>query len=186
MNRSEYIEKYKRAAINSTRWSGLFPSVLLAQGILESNNGNSSLTSLYNNHFGIKSSKDWSGDSVNLKTGEVIDNKDVVITDSFRVYKTPKQSFNDRNSFLKKYSRYENVFNANTPEEQAKEIHKAGYATARNYSDTLISIINDNNLKKYDKIQKRENILIVFSLFFVIFMCFYFILKSGVLKNFIK
>lgn len=81
MSREEFIDKYRDWAISSTYGTGIFPSVKMAQAIIESASsrgvpGESSLADKYNNFFGIKSSgSDWKGKSVNLSTGEFIDGK---------------------------------------------------------------------------------------------------------------
>ena len=59
--REEYIEKYKDAAIQSMKTHGIPASITLAQGCLESADGNSDLAVRANNHFGIKCHNDWKG-----------------------------------------------------------------------------------------------------------------------------
>ena len=59
--REEYIEKYKDAAIQYMKTHGIPASITLAQGCLESANGNSDLAVRANNHFGIKCHNDWKG-----------------------------------------------------------------------------------------------------------------------------
>lgn len=131
---------------------GLFPSVLLAQGILESGNGNSSLAAKHNNHFGIKRGVGWTGKVVSLNTKEVFDGRTVTIKDGFRVYDSAEQGFRDRNTFLKMNPRYQKagVFDAPTPEEQAKRLKAAGYATDPHYAEKLIAIITSNHLHQFD------------------------------------
>lgn len=81
MKREDFIHKYRDWAISSTYGTGIFPSVKMAQAIIESASssgvpGESSLADKYNNFFGIKSSgSDWKGKSVNLSTGEFLDGK---------------------------------------------------------------------------------------------------------------
>ena len=125
---------------------------MLAQGILESGNGNSSLSRVYNNHFGIKKGVGWTGKVVNLRTREVFDGKSTTITDGFRVYENAKDGFKDRNEFLRRNPRYSKagVFTAKTPEEQIDALSRAGYATDPDYAKKLKSIINGSNLKQYD------------------------------------
>jgi len=163
MTREEYIKRFTPAVVSSTKGTGLFPSVMMAQAILESSSkygiaGGSMLASLYNNHFGVKADKSWKGKKVNLKTREVFSGKEVVIGDYFRVYDHPEQSFKDRNEFLLKNSNYRKagVFNTTTPEAQAEALQKAGYATDPKYASLLKAIILKYNLKALDTILPNE------------------------------
>lgn len=163
MTRAEYIAKFGKYAIESTKGKGLFPSVLMAQAILESSDSNgvpgaSTLAKAYNNHFGVKADKAWKGKSINLKTREVFDNKSVIIKDGFRVYDNPLQSFIDRNEFLARNSRYKTagVFAAKTAEEQAEALQRAGYATDPNYANTLKALIRTLKLKELDDLAKKN------------------------------
>jgi flagellum-specific peptidoglycan hydrolase FlgJ len=62
--REEYVEKYKAIAIAHMERYGIPASITMAQGILESDCGNSKLARSSNNHFGIKCKKSWKGDRV--------------------------------------------------------------------------------------------------------------------------
>ena len=62
--KEEYIARYKHIAIDHMERYGIPASITLAQGILESDSGNSNLARKSNNHFGIKCKKDWKGDKV--------------------------------------------------------------------------------------------------------------------------
>lgn len=163
MTRKEYIARFGKYAIESTKGKDLFPSVLMAQAILESSDANgvpgaSVLAKVFNNHFGVKADKSWKGKSINLKTREVFDNKAVMIKDGFRVYENPLQSFIDRNEFLARNTRYKaaGVFNAKTPEEQAEALQRAGYATDPNYANTLKALIRTLKLKELDELAKKN------------------------------
>lgn len=158
MTRREFIQQYGPAVIDSTQGTGIFPSVKMAQAILESSTaqgvaGGSILARKYNNYFGIKADSSWKGKSVNLNTGEVFNGNHVVINDSFRVYSAPVDSFKDHTSFLEENQRYTNagVFSAETPEDQARALKRAGYATDPDYAETLISLIRNYNLNELDK-----------------------------------
>lgn len=131
--------------------SAYFPSVLIAQGILESNYGKSILSKNHNNYFGIKTGSSWKGDSVNMNTGEVFDNKEVIVNDAFRAYNNPESSIKNRIEWMMNEDRYSNVKEASTPNSQAQAIQNAGYATDPNYSNKLISIIEKYDLTKFDK-----------------------------------
>lgn len=153
MKIEKYIKDFSWAAIESTNGTGLFPSVKMAQAIVESAAGNSVLAAKHNNHFGIKRGIGWKGEVVSMKTGEVFDGKNVTITDTFRKYNDAIQSFFDHTKFLQRNSRYAKagVFTATTPEKQVEAIRAAGYATDPQYVAKIVSVINKWNLKELDK-----------------------------------
>lgn len=153
LTRQDYIALYDDLAVKTTAGTGLFPSVMMAQAVVESNNGNSLLASKYKNHFGIKVGNDWTGKSVNLNTREVINGSNVVIADNFRVYDSVEESYIDRVKFLKDNPRYTTagVFTATTPLEQIEALKRAGYATDPNYVSILNDVLEHNNLSVLDK-----------------------------------
>lgn len=153
LTRNDYIALYKDLAVKTTANTGLFPSVMLAQAIVESSNGNSILASKYKNHFGIKANSAWKGQSVNLGTREVISGNSVNVNDNFRVYNTVEESYRDRVQFLKENQRYTTagVFTAQTPLEQLQALQRAGYATDPNYATILNSVLERENLGALDK-----------------------------------
>jgi flagellum-specific peptidoglycan hydrolase FlgJ len=166
-SRVDFIRKFKEAIIVACKGTGLFPSLMMAQAILESTGkvgeeykaGESKLTRECNNFFGIKDSPtdEWHGLSKKYITREVIKGVEKMIPDYFRYYKTPLECFQDRNNFLKRNIRYTKagVFSAVTPQEQAKALQKAGYATDPNYSAMLIDLIRNYGLEKLDECIKK-------------------------------
>jgi mannosyl-glycoprotein endo-beta-N-acetylglucosaminidase/stage II sporulation protein P len=128
---------------------GFFKSVIIAQAAIESNWGRSALSSKYNNYFGIKAGKSWKGKTVNMKTGEVFDGKNVTINSNFRVYDSLADSIRDRNRLLR-MPRYKAVEPADTPQKQAEAIKAAGYCTATNYVESIMATIKANGLTLYD------------------------------------
>jgi LysM repeat protein len=123
-------------------------SITLAQGILESNNGNSRLATKANNHFGIKC-HGWEGKKIYADD----DKKN----ECFRSYKNVAGSFEDHSLFLNKYDRYNFLFEYKLSDYKswAKGLKKAGYATNNKYADLLIKIIEENKLYKYDNNKKH-------------------------------
>ncbi len=89
--RKAYITKYKKLAITEMDRTGIPASITLAQGLLESGNGKSTLATKANNHFGIKC-HDWTGPSIKIDD----DKKN----ECFRKYKDPYQSYKDHSEFL--------------------------------------------------------------------------------------
>ncbi len=128
---------------------GFLPSVLIAQAAIESNWGRSTLSAKYNNFFGIKAGKSWKGRTVNMKTGEVFDGRNVTISSDFRVYDSLADSIRDRNRLLRT-ARYKTVEPAATPRAQAQAIKDSGYCTATNYVESIMATIGANNLTQYD------------------------------------
>lgn len=142
----QYIEKYYKIAIEEMQKYKIPASITLAQGILESGSGNSTLAKKANNHFGIKCHSSWKGKGYFMDD----DAKD----ECFRVYKSPESSFVDHSAFLTKRGRYEFLFTdyATTDYKKwAKGLRKAGYATNPKYPQLLISLIERYHLYKYDK-----------------------------------
>jgi LysM repeat protein len=146
--REEYIEMYADWAIDEMRRSGIPASVTLAQGCLESNNGNSTLATRGNNHFGIKC-HGWKG--------KKIIHDDDKKNECFRKYKTAKDSYTDHSDFLMNSPRYSSLFELEQTDYKgwAKGLKKAGYATAPKYADLLVQIIEDNELHRYDAGRRR-------------------------------
>lgn len=145
---SKFILKHKKDVIEATYGTGLFPSVKMAQMIIESGWGNDYLPKVANNYFGIKKGSDWNGETIEVSTPRDANKRSV-----FRKYPTVLDSIKDHSTFLIGNKKYENagVFNAKTPEEQIDSIAKAGYAEAKDYANTIKSVIQSNNLKKLDE-----------------------------------
>ena len=144
ITRKEYIDTYKDLAIKEMKRTGIPASIILAQGILESANGNSRLAQKANNHFGIKCHSTWKG-----KTIRKDDDKK---NECFRKYKTAYDSYMDHSDFLTRGKRYAFLFEYKTTDYKkwAKGLKKAGYATSKTYATRLIQIIEDYKLYQYD------------------------------------
>lgn len=143
ITRSEYIDTYKELAIRAMENYKIPASITLAQGILESGNGNSSLARKANNHFGIKC-HGWKGKSVK--------HDDDARNECFRKYKSVEESYKDHSEFLSERSRYAFLFEYKQDDYKAwaKGLKKAGYATSPTYSKALIKLIEENKLYEYD------------------------------------
>lgn len=140
----EYISEWKEVAVKKMKEHGIPASITLAQGLLESGNGNSELAREGNNHFGIKCTPDWTGG----RTYHDDDKKD----DCFRKYKDAAQSYEDHAKFLQK-PRYASLFELKSTDYEgwAKGLKKAGYATDPNYPGKLIALIERYELHKLDQ-----------------------------------
>ncbi|HYG14575.1 MAG TPA: LysM peptidoglycan-binding domain-containing protein [Bacteroidia bacterium] len=140
----EYIDAYKDLAVSEMKRAGIPASITLAQGILESGNGNSRLAKEGNNHFGIKCKKTW--------TGNTIYEDDDELNECFRAYKTAKESYEDHSSFLLDNTRYAFLFDLEPTDYKgwAKGLKSAGYATNPQYAEILINLIERHELHKLD------------------------------------
>lgn len=143
LTRNQYIEMFSDEAIDQMVKYKIPASITLAQGILESGNGNSSLAKYSNNHFGIKC-HGWKGE----KTFHDDDKKN----ECFRKYSSPLESYEDHSIFLTTHSRYSFLFDLKIRDYKswAKGLKKAGYATNPKYADILIKLIEDHQLYNYD------------------------------------
>ena len=148
-----YAEKYAEAAMEQMKRYGIPASVILAQGILESSNGQSQLAQNENNHFGIKATASWlnSGGKYALYTDDRPNEK-------FCKYDTVSDSYEHHSQFLRNNKRYSQCFNLSPDDYKgwAKGIERAGYATGGGYASSLQSIIERNGLQKYDQMVMSE------------------------------
>lgn len=138
-----YIDSYKELAIAEMQRTGVPASITLAQGILESQWGESPLAKNSNNHFGIKCKAEWTG----TRTYHDDDEKG----ECFRVYNTAEESYRDHSDFLKTRPHYAFLFTLDPADYEgwAKGLKKAGYATSPTYPQRLLKLINDYNLQQY-------------------------------------
>lgn len=140
-----YIVQFNEIAVKEMIRTGVPASITLAQGILESQSGESDLVKRSNNHFGIKCKPEWTGD----KTYHNDDKKG----ECFRVYISAEASFIDHSDFLKTRSHYNFLFSIDPLNyvAWANGLKKAGYATLSTYPQKLINLIKDYNLNDYTK-----------------------------------
>jgi hypothetical protein len=138
-----YINTYKELAMSEMIRTGIPASITLAQGILESQSGQSDLAKVSNNHFGIKCKTEWTG----AKTYHDDDEK----AECFRVYPSAEDSYKDHSEFLKTRPNYAFLFQIDPTDYEgwAKGLKKAGYATSPTYPQKLMKVINDYNLQQY-------------------------------------
>ena len=159
MTRQEYIDKYKDAAIQYMKTHGIPASITLAQGCLESADGNSDLAVKANNHFGIKCHNDWKGPTY-YKKGDDLGKS------CYRKYRNASESFKDHSDFLRYGQRYAFLFDLEITDYKgwSHGLKKAGYATDPKYAQKLIKIIEDYRLYSFDrelsaKAEENRNIL---------------------------
>lgn len=138
-----YIRQYAPLAIDQMNRYSIPASITMAQGLLESAAGKSSLATTANNHFGIKVSSDW--------TGPYVVKSDDNPNDRFRKYNSAAESYEDHSLFLKK-PRYQSLFTYNIRDYKswAHGLKSCGYATSPTYAQNLIKIIELYDLGKLD------------------------------------
>ncbi len=146
---AEFIRLLGPVARDSFRRTGVPASVTLAQAALETGWGRSTIGDA-RNLFGIKGR--GPAGSITVPTREVINGRSVTVNGTFRKYHTWLESVEDHANLLKNNSRYRRAFQySNNPDQFAREIHRAGYATDPNYARTLISIMKSYNLYQWDR-----------------------------------
>lgn len=144
----DYVERYAPLAVVEMQQFGIPASITLAQGLLESNAGESKLARKTNNHFGVKCF------SRRCRSGHCANFTDDSHKDFFVKYAQVKNSYRAHSQFLKKTGRYRDLFELGSTDYRgwARGLAKAGYATDKLYGDKLIAIIQTLGLEKYDSI----------------------------------
>lgn len=139
----QYVAMYKDIAIREMKRMGVPAAITLAQGILETESGNSPLVKKSNNHFGIKCKTTWTAGGVS--------HDDDAPGECFRVYKTAEDSYRDHSNFLRGGERYAFLFRLDPLDykQWAEGLKKAGYATNPAYPKILIKHIEQYNLQQY-------------------------------------
>lgn len=139
-----YIDQFKDIAVSEMKRTGIPASITLAQGIIESNSGESNLALNFKNHFGIKCKTDWKG--------ETTYQDDDAKQECFRVYPNSNASFIDHSNFLKTRPNYAPLFELDPVDDSAWAygLKKAGYATASDYPKKLLKVINDFELSQFN------------------------------------
>lgn len=139
----QYVAMYKDLAIREMKRMGVPAAITLAQGILETESGNSDLVKKSNNHFGIKCKATWTAASVT--------HDDDATGECFRAYKSAEESYRDHSNFLRGSDRYSFLFRYDVKDYKAWAygLKKAGYATNPKYPAILIKHIEQYNLQQY-------------------------------------
>ncbi|MDK9640651.1 glucosaminidase domain-containing protein [Propionibacterium freudenreichii] len=134
-------------------------AVSIAQSIIESGWGQSSLTAVDNNYFGIKCpayGSPFVSGCTSYSTSEWVNGGYVTIQAGFRSYNSPGDSFLDHGFFLSlgdpsnSANRYYPAFLTTNDRDFVRAIAAAGYATDPTYANKIISIMDRYNLYQYD------------------------------------
>ena len=148
-----FIQEHKGAAIREMVFRGIPASVTMAQAILESGWGRSPLAVEANNFFGIKAS-DWKGPTYTMPTQEYGSQGYYVDPDAkFRKYSSDSASFKDHSKFLIENKNYSRAFQKDIDDYAgwAAELKRGGYATAPDYVQKVVSIVNQYKLQELDR-----------------------------------
>lgn len=156
MTHKEFIEVIAKYVIKYANDYGIkVHSPIIAQAILESGWGGSTLASKYNNFFGLKCGGSWKGKSVNMATKEEYSVGTLTdIRANFRVFDSIEDGVKGYFEFIN-YSRYSNLKGVTNPEEYCRLIKADGYATSSTYVTNLMRVIRDNNLTRFDGTQEN-------------------------------
>lgn len=146
-----YIDQYKPIAISEMQRTGIPASITLAQAIVESKYGTSTLSKKSNNHFGIKCKGGWQGKTFYFKDDDFKNGK--LIKSCFRGYEDSVESYYDHSDFLVENPRYQQLFELSRTDYKgwAKGLKKCGYATAKDYASALINMIERYDLYQLDE-----------------------------------
>lgn len=158
-NVKAFINEHSDRAKTYANAAGLYPSVMMAQAILESGWGSSTLSAPpYHQLFGIKGTN-FSGTTITMPTKEWVKDSSytaggyyITVNAEFRVYPSYNEAFKDQANFLTVNTRYKNVFrkNASTYKDATKALQAAGYATDPEYANKLNSLIEKWELYRLD------------------------------------
>jgi len=146
-----YIERFAPLAVDEMLRVGIPASVKLAQAVVESNAGRSTLATQSNNHFGIKCKTYWKGRSYYHRDDD-LDDKGKLIESCFRAYSDIESSFIDHSNFLRGSPNYGRLFLLDPTDYKGwtSGLSTCGYATDKAYSDKLLRIIETYQLYRYD------------------------------------
>jgi flagellum-specific peptidoglycan hydrolase FlgJ len=140
---SEYVNRFSKVAIDEMKLYKIPASITLAQGVIESGIGRSDLAVNSNNHFGIKCF------SKKCSKGHCVNKTDDSHKDFFRVFSTPWESFREHSKVLLA-PRYRECFKCGDYKCWSYCLERSGYASDKNYAESLIKLIRTYKLDKYD------------------------------------
>ena len=152
-----FLKKIKPMVIADMKKTRILASLTAAQAFIESNKGNSGLTTKANNLFGIKG--EYKGQSVTMKTTEYVKGKAVRVDAAFRKYPSWVESIADHSSLFNRLARYKNLRGCVNYKKACQYVKEDGYATSPTYTQTLISCIEKYKLYEWDQEaleEKRE------------------------------
>jgi hypothetical protein len=139
--------------VQATMDCGVLACLRIAQAILESGWGTSGLTKRANNLFGMKAFSGWSGQRVNMSTGEWSASQgNYTINADFRAYNSWDDSIADHAKNYVNTSCYKaaGLLGEKDYRQACIKVRQAGYATDPDYPSKLIKLIDDYSLTYFD------------------------------------
>ncbi|MDR2687999.1 MAG: glucosaminidase domain-containing protein [Oscillospiraceae bacterium] len=157
----DFIARVGAMASADMKQSGVLASLTVAQAILESGWGASTLTVKANALFGIKADARWKGRVYSITTQECYDGVTFVNElATFRAYDNWEHSLADHSAFLRASSRYAAVIGERDYRKACNAIQRAGYATDPGYANKLIKLIETYGLTAYDATNAFETYIV--------------------------
>jgi len=151
MTPQDFISQIAPAAIDSMKQTGIPASFTIAEAALESGWGNSILALGGYNLFGVKADRTWTGETIDMRTREFLNNTWTMILARWRKYSGWAESIADHAAFLRSNPRYSDAFTASGGVEFAQRVAAAGYATDPVYAEKLKAIILAHGLDHFDE-----------------------------------
>ncbi|HFI0632431.1 TPA: glycoside hydrolase family 73 protein [Streptococcus suis] len=153
-SQKSFLEKISPMVRTVSKNTGILSSVILAQAILESAWGTSTLAQKANNLFGIKAASNWLGDRITVQTKEVRAGKEVIEEAIFRSYPSLSRGIMDYGNFFTstpwRIQNYQQFRQSVGYIQAVIELQKSGYATDPHYTEKLKSIIERYSLDTFD------------------------------------
>lgn len=147
-----FVERLMPAAIEAERQTGVPAHFMVAQAALETGWGRAEPLakdgSTSFNIFGIKAGQGWQGPTVEASTTEVIAGLAQTRVERFRAYGSYDEAFRDYAKLLSGNPRYAGVIGTREPQQFARNLQAAGYATDPQYASKLERIIGANALRQ--------------------------------------
>lgn len=153
---AQFIEQIGKLARSDMKKTGILASVTVAQAILESNYGKSTLAVYANNLFGMKASSSTPADQIyRMRTIEYVNGSQVYVYANFRKYSSWSKSLLAHSSYLAtskngKKLRYAGIVGEKDYKKALQIIQNGGYATNPSYASLLSRVIQSNNLTRFD------------------------------------
>ena len=137
-----YMKKIVKPLVKEFAYNDSVTDAIVAMACLEGNYGNSILAHEYHNHFGMKCGKYWKGNSVNMRTKEVVLGQTISVNDNFRCYKDDLSGVRGFFEFIGT-NRYKNLHDATSSKEFLTLIIADGYASGNDYVELCMTIIRN-------------------------------------------
>ncbi|MBQ1296211.1 MAG: glycoside hydrolase family 73 protein [Clostridiales bacterium] len=143
-----FLDVLKPYVLQDMKDTGILASLTAAQAFIESNKGNSGLTTKANNLFGIKG--EYNGQYVVMPTTEYYNGVKTKVNAKFRKYPSWKESIADHSRLFNNNKRYANLRGCTNYLEACKNVQADGYATSPTYAKTLASTVEKYRLYEWD------------------------------------